>query len=247
VVIKAAEGLAMQELRQTVAHFAAPWVASMIRPGCTLALAGGRVMQWLARSLQPPSGVQGLTVVQAMGSIDATVGPYDALELGRVVARRWAGEFFALHTPALLPNARTCKTLLAMEPIRLVMERLRCAQIALVGVGTLENSVFVERGALKEADIVRLKKAGAVGEICGRFLDRSGRECATPYRDRVVSVALEDLKRSPDVIAVVAGSDRTDAIRGALEGGLIKSLVIDEAGAIALLGNTGAACKNRHE
>lgn len=235
VVIKVTEGLPSQELRQRVAHFAAPWVAAMIRPGDILALAGGRAMQWLVHDMQPPAGANGLTVVQAMGNIDASAGPYDALELGRIVARRWRGTFLMLHTPALVPNAQTCKTLLAMESIRPVMERLRSARIALVGVGTLENSVFVERGVLGDSDLKRLRKAGAVGEICGRFFDRYGHECQTPYRDRVVSIALEDLKQVDEVIAVVAGSDRVEAIRSALRGGLIKSLVIDEAGAAALL------------
>lgn len=239
VVLKMTAGLPVVQLRQSVAHFAAPWVASRLRSGDVLALAGGRVMQWLIASLQPPPGVAGLTVVQAMGNIDASVGPYDALELGRTVAQRFGGTFLTLNTPVLLPNSRTRNTLLALEPIQAALERLRQARIALVGVGTLANSVFVERGVLAAADIARLRKAQAVGEICGRFFDHSGQECATPYRDRVVSIELDDLRRAEEVIAVVAGSDRSEAIRGAIRGGLLKALVIDEAGARALLETAG--------
>ncbi|MBN2293212.1 MAG: hypothetical protein JXM70_12350 [Pirellulales bacterium] len=235
VVIKTAEGCSIEELRQSVAHFAAPWISAMIRPDDVLALAGGRAMQWLAQAMKPAPETTGLTIVQAMGNIDASVGPYDALELGRIIARHWDGTFLTLNMPAMLPNARTRKSILALEPIRLVMERLRNVRIALVGVGTLENSVFVERGALNENNLKQLKKAGAVGEICGRFFDRQGEECKTSFRDRVVSIELEDLKKTDEVVAMVVGSDRTEAILSALRGGLIKSLVIDQAGAIALL------------
>jgi deoxyribonucleoside regulator len=241
MVIKTREGLPIVELRQSVAHFAAPWFSAKICSGDVLAVAGGRAMQWLVHAAQPAHPTTGLTIVQAMGNMDASVGPCDALELGRIIAKRWGGTFLTLNLPALLPNARTRKTCLALEPIRRVVDQLHHVRIALVGVGSLDNSAMVDRGVLGENDIEHLKKVGAVGEICGRFFDRHGNECKTSYRDRVVSIEIEDLKRADEVVAMVAGSDRTEAIRGALRGGLIKSLIIDRAGAAALLEDAGHA------
>ncbi len=235
VVVKTASGLNAQDLRQSLTHFAAPWVAPWIPARGTVGIAGGRTMQWLIRNMTAPPGVEGLTVVQAMGNIDASVGPFDALELGRILAKRWCGKFYTLNTPALLPDTETRDTLLGLASISPVVERLREAEAVLVGVGTLHNSVFVEREILSSEDTSRLAKAGAVGEICGRFYDRDGNECNTPYRDRVISIEFDDLRRADESVAVVAGSDRTEAILGALRGGLIKSLVIDRAGAVALL------------
>jgi DNA-binding transcriptional regulator LsrR (DeoR family) len=80
-----------------------------------------------------------------------------------------------------------------------------------------------------------LGRAGAVGEICGRFIDDKGRECATAWRDRVISVELDQLRKIPQVVGVVSGSDRTAAILAAVRGGILKSLVIDETGATSLL------------
>jgi deoxyribonucleoside regulator len=240
IVIKTQEGLPLQELRQSVAHFAAPWVSTLIRSGDILALAGGRCMQRLVNAMYPAHQTSGLTVVQAMGNMHANVGPYDALELGRIIAQRWDGTFLTLNLPALLPDPNTRKTFLALEPIRVAVERLHNVRIALVGVGTPEHSVFVERGTLYEKDMRHLRKAGAMGEICGRFFDRQGNECNTPYRDRVVSIEFESLKKADEVVAMVAGSDRSEAISSALRGGLIKSLIIDRAGAVALLEDFGS-------
>jgi DNA-binding transcriptional regulator LsrR (DeoR family) len=80
-----------------------------------------------------------------------------------------------------------------------------------------------------------LKQCGAVGEICGRFFDAAGRECDSPWRDRVLSIDLEQVRRIPQVIGVVAGADRATAVTAAIRGGLVKSLVLDVAGAQALL------------
>jgi DNA-binding transcriptional regulator LsrR (DeoR family) len=93
----------------------------------------------------------------------------------------------------------------------------------------------VERGVLAAGDIDRLERRGAIGEVCGRFFDAAGAECDTPFRDRVVGIGLDDLRRVRQVVAVVTGGDRRDAILAAVRGGLIKGLAIDRAGAEALL------------
>jgi DNA-binding transcriptional regulator LsrR (DeoR family) len=235
IVIKSATGVPAEELRKTVGHFSASDVAKMIQPGAIIAVAGGRAVRELARSLVPSSREMRLTVLQSMGNVDANVAPYDALELARTIAGRWGGSLLSLNTPALLPDRKTTDAFLELEQIQTVKKRLAKSTIALVGVGTPENSVFIDRGLLKPEDRARLSKAGAVGEICGRYFDARGRECDTPLRRCVVSIELDELKKVPQVVGVVAASDRSAAIAAAVKGGILKSLVIDQAGAAALL------------
>jgi DNA-binding transcriptional regulator LsrR (DeoR family) len=223
------------DLRSTVGYFAAPVVSGWLRPTTTLALAGGRTVRSLAERMMPPPGVHGVTVVQSMGNVDEVPGPYDALEFGRILAQRWGGSLLALNTPALLKDAGVCRQFLAVDQVRKVFERLVLADLALVGVGNLQNSVFLERRILKPRDIEVLKRSGAVGEICGRFYDASGKECETPFRHRVISIGLDKLRRIEQVVGVVSGSDRTDAILGAIRGRILKSLVIDDVAAQSLL------------
>jgi DNA-binding transcriptional regulator LsrR (DeoR family) len=235
VVVRSVPGLEIRDLRQTTGYFAAPVVAGWIEPMSIIALAGGRTIQALVEHMKPAGPSQGTTLAQAMGSIDSSPVPYDAVELCRTLAQRWQGAFRTLNTPALLPDPETCERLLGLDQVRRVMECLTRADMVLVGVGTLENSVFVERGVLRPSDIETLRGAGAVGEILGRFYDASGEECPTPFRRRVVSLELDGLRRVPKSVAVVAGSDRSDAVLAAIRGGLLNTLIIDEGGAAALL------------
>jgi DNA-binding transcriptional regulator LsrR (DeoR family) len=240
VVIKDSDGLEGADLRRAVGHFGAAAIEALIQPRDVVALAGGRTIHELVRHL-PQTKVKTLTVVQAMGSVDSNVSVFDAQEVGRVMAQRLGGIFLALNTPAFIPEKRTRDALLELDQVRAVREQLDRANVAIVGLGTLENSVFVERGVLKETMIRELERAGAVGEICGRFIDATGEECATAWRDRVISVQVEQLRKIPQVIGVVSGSDRSAAIVAAIQGGLLKSLVIDEVGANALLATASAA------
>ena len=95
--------------------------------------------------------------------------------------------------------------------------------------------MYVDRGVLNAGDIADLRSCGAVGEICGRFFDSQGRECTSRWRNRAISIELDYLRRIPQVIGVAAGPDRAPAVAGAMRGGLLKSLLIDERGAEALL------------
>lgn len=233
-VIKTTRNAARDAARQTVGHFGAPVVASLLPRSGVLGLGGGRSVSEVVRRFRRGEQRR-LTVVQAMGSIDSNISSVDALELGRLLVNLWGGEFLTLSTPAFLPDRKTRDTFLNSEQIKSVWLRLRKADAALVGVGPLENSVYIERGVLTLADIAQLRQSGAVGEICGRFFDAKGNECISSWRNRAISVELDYLRKIPQVIGVAAGPERAPAVAGAMRGGLLKSLLIDESGAQALL------------
>ncbi len=233
-VIRTAANATGEAARQTVGHFGAPVVASLLPNTGVLALGGGRSVSEVVQRLRRGK-VRRLTVVQAMGSIDSNISPVDALELGRAIVKLWGGEFLTMSTPAFVTDKKTRDSFLASAQIRFVWQRLKEADAALVGVGALPQSVYIERAVLSSSDIGDLKSRGAVGEICGRFFDEDGEECHSRWKDRVMSVDLESLRRIPQVIGVAAGRDRAASVIAAMRGGLLKSLLIDESGAEALL------------
>jgi deoxyribonucleoside regulator len=233
-VIRAAWNASGEAARQTVGHFGAPYVASLLPVAGVIALGGGRSVAEVVQRLRRGTPRR-LTVVQAMGSIDSNISPVDALELGRAIVKLWGGDFLTLSTPAFAPDRKTRDLFLGSDQIRFVWQRMRQANAALVGVGPLDQSVYIERGVLPPGDIADLRSAGAVGEICGRFFDAGGRECRSRWRDRAISIELDHLRKIPQVIGVAAGPDRAPAVAAALRGGILKSLLIDESGAAALL------------
>ncbi|MBI3279090.1 MAG: transcriptional regulator [Acidobacteria bacterium] len=240
VVVRTAAGVQSADLRQSLGYFAGPVAAKWIAANGTIAVAGGRAMQALIEHMRPQAPEPSVTIVQAMGNIDSCPGSYDAVELGRTLARRWQGRFLTLNAPGILPDEDTCRQFLELDPIKSVTEHLRRATTTFVGIGTLDNSVFVERKVLGPREIEVLRAAGGVGEMLGRFYDAAGDECATQFRNRVVSVQLDHIRHLPQVVAVVSGADRSAAVQAAIRGGLIKRLIVDEGGASAILGKAQA-------
>lgn len=220
--------------RQTVGHFGAPAVMALLPTSGSLAVGGGRSVADVVQRFRG-GGNRRLTVLQAMGSIDSNISAVDALENGRSIVKRWGGEFMTLSTPAYAADKRTRDSFLASDQIRSVWQRLKKADAAIVGVGGLARSVYVDRGVFTASEVAQLREAGAVGEICGRFFDKEGRECRSRWRDRCISIELDFLRKIPQVVGVAAGADRAPAVAAALRGGLLRSLLIDDRGAKALL------------
>lgn len=225
-----------EHVRRATGYFAAASVSELIQTGMRIGLAGGRTLaEVIAHVVPGVRGVRGVTAVQLMGNIGPEAGEIDAAELSRVLAQRFGGTYFTVNAPAIVQDRAARDLFLAHDHIRAVWQLFSSLHLALVGIGSPEDSAFIARGVIGQEERKRLREAGAIGEICGRFFDAAGRQCDDPYHDRVVSIDLETLRRCPDVVAVTNGAARTPAVRAALVTRLVTSLVIDEHGARALL------------
>lgn len=245
IVIKVTPGVSAEDVRSTVGHFAGPFLTAILSRTRTLAVAGGRTLGEVIRFAKAADAPMELTVLQAMGQVGATPDKSDAQELGRLLCTTIGGSCRLLNSPAFLPDAATRNTIASLAQIDEVLKQLPKADTALVGVGTPHNSVFAERQVLQTEDVARLEQAGAIGEICGRYFDSTGRECDAVLRERVISIRLEELRGIRNVVAVVSGADRAAAVRASINGGIVKSLIIDDGLGAALLAQDEGAARPR--
>ena len=110
-------------------------------------------------------------------------------------AKTASGTHYTINAPALVQDRAARDVYLAHDHNRLVWSLFESLDLAFIGIGSLKESAFIDRGVLAPPELESLRAQGAVGEICGRFFDARGRECKTPHRDRVVSIDL-DVRRS---------------------------------------------------
>lgn len=225
----------LEVTRRTVAYFAAPVLAELIHSRRSIGVSGGRTVAQLVHFIEPQIRREQLDVVQLMGSIGSAPSSIESSELCRALARRYQGSFHTINAPAYMEDQRNRDLIVSHAQIRAVWSLLPDLEMILAGVGTLEESAIAERKVLSVSDIETLRREGVVGEICGRYFDANGKECNTTLRDRVISVELDVLRKNAEVVAVISGSARKHALRAAIKGGLIHSLVIDDMGARALL------------
>jgi DNA-binding transcriptional regulator LsrR (DeoR family) len=80
-----------------------------------------------------------------------------------------------------------------------------------------------------------LRDAGAVGDICGHYLDIDGRPVDHPISTRTVNPTLDDLRNVPELVLAAGGRQKVAIIRGAIGARLCHVLITDEVAAAALL------------
>ena len=241
IVIKLLVESSVESMRSTIGYLAAPPVSEWIYPNTIVGVSGSRSLYSLIQHMKPSSGTNGITAVQMMGNIGPNVSHYDSIELCRALATSFHGTYYVLNAPAFASEAQSYQILMAHQDVMKIWELYEAMQISFVGIGSLKHSSFIERGFIGPEEVEKLQNCGVVGEMCGRFYDRSGQECVPEYKNRVIGISLDELREKREVVAVTCGAERAGAVYAALVGGLIKSLVIDENGAKAVLKKAKAA------
>lgn len=191
----------------------------------------------MVESMHPVSGITGTRVVQILGGGGDPAAEGHATHLVRRLASLLHGEGTFLPAPSSVGSRDARDVLLADPFVRRAMSLFDQLDVALVGIGGQQPSgLLASSGNVFSPDeLETVRAAGGVGDIGLRYLRADGRPVDSPLDDRVIGIELEQLKRVPRAIGVAGGPSKTDAIRAALRGGWINSLITDRTTAERLL------------
>lgn len=220
-----------------VGKLAAGWLEEALRDGMVIGLSWGISLQAMVDEVVPQRR-HAVELRQLVGGLSALPPGASGHELIRDLAERLGADYAYLHAPALFESQAACRTLLEEPSIRDYLERARQVDVALVGIGARgvgSSAAIVEALKLSPAERAELEASGFVGDVCARFFDLKGQEVRSAARNRVLAVSLDDLRRIPTVVGVLAGREKALGTLGALRGQIVDVLVCDEAAARSIL------------
>lgn len=209
--------------------------AQLIQPGHQVGVGISSTLSAVAEQLTPQR-LQGTEFVPLNGATLGHVDESTPSSIAASFAAAYGGTARNLAAPVFVASADTYEVMRNDRGLQSAFDAARRSDLALVGVGgmTESASIFVRR-ELNPDEIKDLRQAGAVGDINARFFDQSGQPVDTPRTELVLGLSLDDLSQIPMRVAVAAGPEKVDALRGALHGGLLTHLVTDQPTAAALL------------
>ena len=179
-----------------------------------------------------------MQVVQMIGAVGHGDPTIDGPELAQSLAHTLGASYHTLHAPLLVEDISTRAPLMNERNVRQALALVREANMALVGIGSVEAdlSSLVRAGYLSEHEMLAVKEEGAVGDICATHYDLNGKILDIKINKRVVGIELNDLRSAACQVVAVAGNNRkSPAILGALRGGFIDVLITDTSAAQAVL------------
>ncbi len=199
----------------------------------TIAAGWGRTIALSARETRPIP-TSDVTLVDASGhtTTDDTTA---AVEVTNTLARKFDARVMHMPSPGFAPSAEITKNFLSSPPVAQTLKRARSADVILASVGIIGcDSLLVAEGFMTEEAMTEVTAAGAVGEVFGWYFDAHGASVEAPTL-HPVALTLDELRSASRVIGVAGGTEKVEAIRGAIAAGILDELAIDETLAEALL------------
>ena len=220
-----------------VTSFTARYLNGLVGASTTLAIAWGATTAMVAGKLTPKPQ-PGINVVQLTGSGNNN-GGHGVTDAARIIAqfaRNYHGNGHLLPIPAYFDDPATKDAMYRERVIRRVRDLSGRADIVLFSIGTPDaNSYIYQAGYVEDHELTALRAGGVVGDIATVFFRADGTYQDIDLNRRSTGPELSKLGQHPYSICVIAGANKLEALRGALKGRFMNTLIIDDGTARRLM------------
>jgi DNA-binding transcriptional regulator LsrR (DeoR family) len=222
-------------LRTNLGRAAARLLTEIVDADDVLGLAWARSLMAMRSEL---TRLSPCAVVQLTGALSRPDVDESSIELVRDVARTSSGPASYFYAPMIVPDAATARVLRTQPEVARAVGRFPDVTKAVVGVGAWESGQSTVADAVTAEERREMYELGVRAELGGIQLDSDGRALTTTLTERLIGIDAEQLRAVPDVIAIAYGTPKAGAVRAALRGGFVKSLVTHAAMATELVDGT---------
>ena len=205
---------------------AAEYLEQIMFPGCRLGVTGwstvvARMVPYIRDSVRAKPSV----VNELLGSVYGAGRQYN---VSARLAQILGAPIETVPSPILVQSDTVLAALMEEPAISTALKHARQCDIALVGLGQpTVDWTMVSVGHITPNQVNYLRRMGVIGDILLRFYDDHGQPVHTDLDDRIVSISWDDIRRIPNILALVSGPSKVEPIIGALRGHLIHCLITD--------------------
>lgn len=188
-------------------------------------------------AMRPRAQAGARSVVQMFGGVGDPAVQMQATRLTGRLAEVMRAQALYVPAPAIVGSASTRRAMVDDPAIAPVVAAWSQMTVSLVGIGSMDPSPLLRSSGnvLPDEAAAQLRAAGAVGDVCLRFFDAHGADVKSPVDERILGMTASAIRAVPRRIAVAGGPGKHVAIRAALEGGWVSTLVTDAETATALV------------
>lgn len=224
------------ELKDALGKAAGQYLGEIIKDGNIVGVSMGSTLHHVFSHISNPSA-KNVTVVPLIGGMGQLRMELHSNSLAGTLSHIYGGKFIPLHAPARVSNAMIRDELMKEESLVAAMSLTNRLDVAIVGIGyPNENSAIKATGYFKENEIESLKNRNVAGDICMQFFDINGDTSRYLNDNNVVGIDIHKLQKVPYSVGIAGGIEKFPAVKGAIQGGYINSLITDAKCALALVG-----------
>ncbi len=205
------------------------YLRSILKDNDIIGFSRGRntsaLVDFLPEDVEYPHNI---TVTQLMGSAIETNENTAVDETVYHFAAKLHAKASRLYAPIILSNEELRDSFIQEPYFEKNYEVIKKCDIAVVGIGTASSQWKHMISLYDIADKEQTEWAKDVaGEVCTHFYNSEGAAIEPPFRNRIISILLDDYMKIPVRIGVAGGKDKTEAIAAAIKGDYINVLITD--------------------
>ncbi|MGM9535077.1 MAG: sugar-binding transcriptional regulator [Intestinibacter sp.] len=224
-----------EQLRRRVAVEAGEYLGSILKDDILIGINWGSTVYEIVKNFAVDRKYD-IDVIQLLGGVNSKLRDADGQHILQAFSSNFNGTGYILNAPFIVQNKEIKQLLMQEPPIKEHFSKMKKTDIAILGIGnhTPQSSIY-NSGYLTDEEMEMLKNDDAVTDICGYGIDIEGNPVETVTTGRIIGIELDILKTIPVRIGCLSGVEKSQAVLGALRGGYINVLVIDEETANAVM------------
>ncbi len=223
-------------IKRSIGAAAADYLRKCLRGGQKIAVGWGTTLREVGECLDVRFQ-ETTTFIPLLGGQVHVGLDVHANSIAELFASRTGGKSLRIFAPAVAESAQAREMFVTSAAVTATLEQAAAADHALFSVGApfTESATIEQIGYYTAEDIESLRASGAACDVISiSYFDKNGNSVSPDLTSRTVSITEAQLRAIPHKICVAGGKDKHEAVRIALDLGLIDVLVTDELTARAL-------------
>jgi DNA-binding transcriptional regulator LsrR (DeoR family) len=206
-----------------VAAATGAYVSSLVRANMRIGVGWGRTLV-SSLAFMSERNVENLSVVSLLGGI-MKARKFNPAEFAWRFASLFQADCYLMTAPLVVDSAATRQTLIEHCGLGDIFELAKSLDAVVLGAAGMGADATAHLSKfISNADRASLVKAGAVGDVLFNFFDAGGKLVDHPINERVMSVPLDIIRKVPVRVLAAGGTNKVQALAGALE--MVKPTVL---------------------
>lgn len=205
-----------------------------LHAGDVVGVSMGMTLHHICRAPRQSADSIGCTFVPILGGISSgrssTVNIHSN-QIAQDFARLFGAEYMEFFAPAIFQDKRVLEGFMQEAPMLKIRQYYQSIKTVIMGIGIPDRSgsTMIRAGYITTDELHALVEQGMVGDLSLQFYDREGRtEQFREFNDRVAGMPLEQLRQVENKIGIGSGTQKAEAVYGALRGGYVNILITDQ-------------------
>ncbi|MCR3759617.1 sugar-binding transcriptional regulator [Clostridium felsineum] len=229
-------GIPYIETLKKLGEIAAYYIDGVMNKNIILGMSWGNTIYHTVNSLKTNKNIP-ITVVQIMGAALKDKPEIDGIDLAKRFASVYGGKYHYIYAPLFVKDKSMRDSLIQDPYISDTLSLAKKSTVVLTSVGSVDSTISNQawNNYISSYTQYTLQSNGAVGHIGGHFYDIEGKEVDAQLDDNIIGIDLKDFQKVPNVICIAGSAEKGAAILGAIRGGYIDTLIIDDTAALKVL------------